>query len=84
VNNNFLNKLLALKHADRHTLIKMLQQAARFVGLLLSVPFFVWFLLGLLGLVPSIVQVFGPAEVRTPASIVVVGLLIAALGFWDE
>jgi hypothetical protein len=51
---------------------------------MIATPFFLWFLLGMLGFVPSIVQVFGPAEVRTPAAIVVAGLLIAALGFWDE
>lgn len=59
------------------------QRAAIVAGLLITAPFILWFLLGLLGLVPSIVQVFGPAELRTPASIVVAGLLIAALGFWD-
>jgi len=61
-----------------------LQSLARVAGLLIAAPFFLCFFLGLLGLVPSIVQVFGPAEVRTPAAIVVAGLLIAALGFWDD
>lgn len=60
------------------------QTAARVAGLLIAAPFVLWFLLGLLGLVPSIVQVFGPAGVRTPAAIVVAGLLISALGFWGD
>ncbi|MBK8537402.1 MAG: hypothetical protein IPL59_21225 [Candidatus Competibacteraceae bacterium] len=65
-------------------ILRMWQKAAIVAGLLITAPLFVWFLLGLLGLVPSMVQVFGPDGVRTPASIVVAGLLIAALGFWDD
>jgi len=58
--------------------------AARVAGLLLAIPVFLWFLLGLLGFVPSIVDIFGPDGVKIPAAVVVAGLLIAALGFWDE
>ena len=74
----------AIPRLEAQTITHRLQNVARVVGLLIAAPFFLWFLLGLLGLVPSIVEVFGPAGVRTPASIVVAGLLIAALGFWDD
>jgi hypothetical protein len=63
---------------------RRLQKAARITGLLIAAPIVLWFVLGFLGFLPSVVQVFGSAGVRTPATIVVAGLLIAALGFWDE
>lgn len=60
------------------------QKAARFGGLVIAASVALWFMLGLLGLVPSIVQVFGSAGVKTPAAVIVAGLLIAALGFWED
>ncbi|WP_143729889.1 hypothetical protein [Microbulbifer sp. GL-2] len=53
------------------------------LGLLIATPFFIWGLLGLLGLVPSMLQVFGISGIRIPASITIIGLLVAAIGFWD-
>ena len=53
------------------------------VGILLAFPFFVWLPLGALEFVPSMVDVFGVTGLRTPASITVAGLLIAAIAFWD-
>ena len=53
------------------------------LGLLLVAPMALWLLLGCLGLVPSMVEIFGIAGLRTPASIAIIGLLIAAIGFWD-
>ena len=65
----------ARSHAARHWV-------GRF-GVLLAAPFGIWFLLGLLEGVPSMVQVFGVEGLRIPASIVISGLLIAAIGYWD-
>ena len=53
------------------------------VGLAVSVPFVLWFVLGLLGVVPSLVQVYGMEGLRIPASCTVGGLLAAAAGFHD-
>ena len=64
--------------------VRRWQRAARIVGPLIAASFTLWFLLGLLGFVPSIIQVFGQTEVKIPAAIVVAGLLIAALGYWDD
>ncbi|SDK44376.1 hypothetical protein [Microbulbifer yueqingensis] len=53
------------------------------LGLLLVAPFGLWLLLGWLGVVPSLVEVFGVPGLRIPASIVIAGLLMAAVGFWE-
>ena len=45
--------------------------------------FFVWLLIGWFGWAPTMVEIFGVAGIRTPASITVAGLLLAALAFWD-
>ncbi len=59
------------------------QRLAGWLGIALAAPFFAWFLVGFLPGVPGIVDVFGIAGLRTPASITVTGLLLAAVGFWD-
>jgi small-conductance mechanosensitive channel len=41
-------------------------------------------LIGWLEWVPTMVEVFGVAGMRTPASITVAGLLLAAIAFWDR
>jgi hypothetical protein len=48
-----------------------------------ALPFFAWLPLGLLESVPSMVDVFGIPGLRVPASIVVGGLLLAAIGFYE-
>ena len=62
------------------------RRARRWVGrcgVLLAAPFGVWLVLGLLQMVPSMVEVFGVDGLRIPASVVISGLLIAAIGYWD-
>ena len=70
--------------ADEETIFRKGQRMARIVGPLLAASVTLWFLLGLLGLVPSVVQVFGQAEVKIPAALLVAGLLLGALGYWDD
>jgi hypothetical protein len=45
--------------------------------------FFIWLLMGLFGWVPTLLDVFGVTGMRTPASITVAALLLAAIAFWD-
>ena len=54
-----------------------------YLGVALALPFFLWLPLGAAGLVPSMVDVFGVPGLRTPASLTVAGLLLAAIGFRD-
>jgi hypothetical protein len=84
MNNELLEAGFSMPRPERHRTTRKLQSIARIAGLLMAAPIVLWFFLGLLGVTPSIVQVFGSAEVRTPAAVVVAGLLIAAMGFWDE
>lgn len=55
----------------------------RFLGIGIALPFFIWAPLGLLPFVPSIVDVFGIASLKVPASFVIGGLMMAAVGFED-
>ncbi len=52
-------------------------------GTLTAAFFFFWLLIGWLGWTPTMVDVFGVTGMRTPASITVAGLLLAAICFWD-
>lgn len=53
------------------------------VGATVAAAFFAWLLIGWFGWVPTMVEVFGVAGMRTPASITVAGLLLAAISFWE-
>lgn len=53
-------------------------------GLALAAAFFVWLLAGLIPAIPSMVEVFGVPGLRIPAAVAVAGLLLAALGFWEN
>lgn len=53
------------------------------IGLLLVAPFVLWLPLGWLGVVPTMVETFGVPGLRIPASVVIAGLLMAAVGFWE-
>jgi hypothetical protein len=52
-----------------------------YVGLAIAAPFFLWVPLGLTGLVPSMIDVFGIVGLRFPASFTIAGLLLSAVGF---
>lgn len=50
---------------------------------MVATAFLVWLLVGWLGWVPDMVEVFGVAGLRTPAAITVAALLLAAVSFWE-
>jgi len=53
------------------------------LGATVAACFFIWLLIGWFGWVPTMVDVFGVTGMRTPASITVAGLLLAAISFWE-
>ena len=55
-----------------------------YFGLIMFFPWSVWLLLGQLGWVPSLVDTFSVPGLRIPASFAIAGLLIAAVGFWQD
>ena len=60
---------------------RRLLRLAGWIGILIAAPFFIWVPTALIGLVPSMVDVFGVVGLRIPASITIGGLLLAAVGF---
>ncbi len=54
---------------------------AGWLGVVIATPFFLWVPLGLTGLVPSMIDVFGIVGLRLPAGVTIAGLLLAAVGF---
>ena len=66
---------------DRHSPKRRFLRAAGWAGVLVAVPFFIWVPAAWVGLVPSMIDTFGVVGLRTPASITISGLLLAAIGF---
>ena len=66
------------------TLAIRLLRAIGVMGALAAMPFIVWLPLGLIESIPSLVDVFGVPGLRIPASIVIGGLLVAAIGLHDS
>lgn len=60
---------------------KGLLHVVGWVGVIMSIPFFLWVPLGFTDLVPSMIDIFGLVGLRIPAGITIAGLLIAAIGF---
>jgi len=69
--------------ADIDTDMGWARAAVGLSGLAVAMFFFIWLLFGWFGWVPTMVDIFGVAGVRTPASITVAGLLLAAISFRD-
>ena len=53
------------------------------LGIVVAAAFFAWLLVGWFEWVPSMVDVFGVAGMRTPAAISIGALLLAAISFWE-
>jgi hypothetical protein len=66
---------------DKKDSRSMLLRIAGWVGLVIATPFFLWAPLGLTGLIPSMIDVFGVVGLRIPAAVTIAGLLLAAIGF---
>ena len=58
-----------------------LMQFVGVTGLAIAALMLTWFLLGLTGLIPSMIEIFGIPGLRFPAGIAISGLLAASIGF---
>ncbi len=47
----------------------------------IDTPFYHWVPLGLIGLAPSMIDVFGIVGLRIPAAVTIASLMLAAVGF---
>lgn len=52
-------------------------------GLSIAGVFFMWGILGFIPFIPSMLDIFGVLGLRIPAALTVLGLLMAAIGFWE-
>jgi hypothetical protein len=67
----------SIDHWDKRRLLRVFG----WVGVVIATPFFLWVPLGLIGLTPSMIDVFGVVGLRIPAAVTIAGLLLAAIGF---
>ena len=63
--------------------MEAIKKVLRVLGIVMAVPFFVWVPLGLIPSIPSIIDVFGIDGLKLPTSIVIGGLMLAAIGYED-
>lgn len=68
---------------SRPTRVEVVKKVLRVLGISLALPVFIWLPLGLIPAIPSIIDVFGVNGLKVPSSIVIGGLLLAAIGFED-
>jgi hypothetical protein len=64
-------------------LLEGIKKVLRVLGIAMALPFFIWVALGLVPSIPSIVDVFGINGLKHPTSIVIAGLMLAAIGYQD-
>jgi hypothetical protein len=72
------NASLSTSQKDRR---RLLLSVFGWVGVVIATPFFLWVPLGMVGLTPSMIDVFGVVGLRIPAAVTIAGLLLAAIGF---
>jgi len=60
-----------------------IKKVLRVLGIAMALPFFIWVVLGLIPSIPSIVDVFGIDGLKIPTSVVIGGLMLAAIGYED-
>ncbi len=80
------SKILSLGEGEGVSARGKISMIMRFIGIagvLASSAMFIWFLTGLTGAIPSLVDVFGVPGLRVPAGIAISGLLAASVGFHD-
>jgi len=77
VNDNGKELLSSDQRGGKRTLLRVVG----WFGVVIAAPFFLWAPLGLTGLVPSMIDVFGIVGLRFPASFTIAGLLLASIGF---
>jgi len=63
--------------------LEAVKKVLRVAGIAMATPFFIWVALGWIPSIPSIVDVFGVDGLKFPTSIVIAGLMLAAIGYED-
>jgi len=68
-------------HKNTRPILETVKKVARVLGVFIATSFCIWFVIGAIPAVPSIIDVFGIDGLRVPTGIVIGGLLAAAFGF---
>ena len=68
---------------SRRSFVLAVKKVSRITGICMALPLFIWLPLGLAPSIPSIIDIFGVAGLKVPASIAIGGLMLAAIGFED-
>lgn len=76
------DEVAAPSSEQRNGKVRLLRVAGC-LGVVIAAPFFLWVPLGLIGLTPSMIDVFGVVGLRYPAAVTIGGLLLAAVGFHE-
>jgi len=71
------------KHIREPGALKRFRLILGITGCAMALFFFAWLVVGLVPGIPTMVDAFGMAGMRTPASITIAGLLLAAIGFFE-
>ena len=69
--------------SKRSPLLEAIKKLLRVLGIAMALPFFIWVTVGLIPSIPSIVDVFGIDGLKLPTSVVIAGLMLAAIGYED-
>jgi hypothetical protein len=70
--------------ANMVRLSRRTQRTVGFAAFSFALVFVVWLPLGILGVIPFVLEIAGETRLRVHASASVLCLLIAAWGFWDD
>jgi hypothetical protein len=68
---------------QRSSHLDTVKKVARVLGIVIAASFCIWLIVGVIPVVPSIIDVFGMGGLRVPTGIVIGGLMLAAFGFAD-
>jgi hypothetical protein len=63
--------------------MEAIKKVLRVLGIAMALPFFIWVPLGLIPSIPSIIDVFGIDGLKLPTSVLIAGLMLAAIGYED-
>lgn len=69
------------RESSKRLSLKRLMRGIGVAGIAVATLMLAWFIAGLAGLMPSMVDVFGVPGLRFPAGIAISGLLAASIGF---
>lgn len=75
------NEIGNVRTSRRYSKTSRILHVVGITGVTISSIMLIWFLAGLTGVIPSMIEIFGVPGLRLPAGIAISGLLAASIGF---